>query len=86
MTPTDAQIARAILSCCAERGPGKTICPSEPARLICPEEDAWRALMPEVRRIAADLAAEGRIAVTQKGQPVDPGIARGPIRLGLPQN
>jgi hypothetical protein len=30
---------------------------------------------------AAGLAAEGRLVVTQKGLPVDPATARGPIRL-----
>jgi hypothetical protein len=39
--------------------------------------------MGEVRDVAARLLAEGRIVATQKGQPVDPVSARGPIRLGL---
>jgi hypothetical protein len=60
------------------RGPGKTFCPSEAARQLAPQD--WRALMPEVRRIAGTLP----LRTTQKGAPVDPVKARGPIRLGLP--
>jgi hypothetical protein len=36
--------------------------------------------LPEVRRVAAMLP----LRATQKGAPVDPVTARGPIRLGLP--
>jgi hypothetical protein len=41
--------------------------------------------MPQVRAIAATLAARGRIEVTQRGRVVDAGGARGPIRLRLPR-
>jgi hypothetical protein len=83
--PTDsdpATIAAAILDLAHARGPGKTICPSEAARRLDP--DAWRALMPAVREAAARLQDQGRITVTQRGRPVDPRTAKGPIRLGLP--
>lgn len=83
--PDDAVIAEAILRLCAERGVAKTICPSEVARALAADEAAWRALMPGVRRVAADLAAAGRIAVTQRGLPVDPMSARGAIRLSRQQ-
>ena len=77
------------------RGAGKTICPSEVARALArnaadakdpedPEDDAaWRALMPNVRAVAADLCERGAIAVLQKGRPVDPRSAHGPIRLAI---
>jgi hypothetical protein len=39
--------------------------------------------MEPVREAAAGLADAGRIEVTQKGEPVRIGEARGPIRLGL---
>ena len=58
------------------RGPGKTFCPSEAARQIRTE---WRGLMPDVRRVAAGLP----LRATQKGAPIDPVTAIGPIRLGL---
>jgi hypothetical protein len=41
-------------------------------------------MMPSIRETAAAQAQEGRIAVTQGGRAVDPGAARGPIRLSLP--
>ena len=37
--------------------------------------------MPDVRRVAADLVARSRIAVTQSGAVVDPVTACGAIRL-----
>ena len=71
----------AILALAAERGPGKTFCPSEAARRMA--ED-WRPLMPEIRRVADALAAEGRLRITQGGETVEAETAEGPIRLGLP--
>ncbi|WP_353248622.1 DUF3253 domain-containing protein [Salinisphaera sp. T31B1] len=81
------RIETAILAAVAERGSGKTVCPSEVARaLAAPKEasDAWRDLMPAVRAVAADLCADGRLTVTQRGEPVDARRVRGPIRLGRP--
>jgi hypothetical protein len=74
--PSQAEIAAALMDLAHRRGLGKTFCPSEAARAL--SED-WRPLMPEVRRVAASLP----LKVTQKGQPVDPLSAKGPIRLGL---
>ncbi len=83
--PTDwAQsdpIARAILDLTAQRGAGKTICPSEAARAVDPE--GWRRLMRAVRSTAVGLAREGRIVITRKGKAVDPGDFRGVYRLGI---
>ncbi|MCQ8185374.1 DUF3253 domain-containing protein [Parvularcula maris] len=69
---------RIILQLLAERGEGKSICPSEAARALAPED--WRPLMDEVRAAGRMLAEEGRIEVTQGGEPVDPISARGPVR------
>jgi len=74
VTPTDGDIAETLLALAAERGPGKSFCPSEAARRLSPD---WRALMPELRRVAASLP----LIATQRGVPVDPVTARGPIRL-----
>jgi len=71
-----------ILQLLRQRGPGKTICPSEVARVADPGN--WSPLMPVVRETAARLVAENHLVVTQRGQSVDPRTARGPIRLGLP--
>lgn len=67
---------RAILE---EGRPGTTMCPSDVARKLDP--DAWRALLPAVRRAAFALADRGIAEVTQRGVVVDGRAARGAIRL-----
>ena len=73
----DRAIAAVLMDLAHERGRTKTFCPSEAARRL--DREAWRALMPDVRCVAARLP----LAVTQKGKIVDIETARGPIRLGL---
>ncbi|MEM1397050.1 MAG: DUF3253 domain-containing protein, partial [Pseudomonadota bacterium] len=46
----------AIMTLVTERGPLKTICPSEAARRLDPIE--WRSHMDLIRTAAADLVAE----------------------------
>nr|WP_238841006.1 DUF3253 domain-containing protein [Roseobacter cerasinus] len=46
---------------------------------------AWRALMPDVRAVASDLAHQGQAVITQKGTRVRALTARGPMRIGLPE-
>lgn len=71
-----------ILAQTAARGPAKSICPSEVARALAPED--WQPLMPRIRREAAVLAREGRIDILRKGKPVDPEAEiRGVIRLRI---
>ena len=79
----DDEIAATIVDLCTTRGPHKSVCPSEVARSLATDETAWRALMPDIRRIAARLADQGRIEVTQRGAVMDPRSARGAIRLRL---
>ena len=74
-------LERVIVDLLSRRGEGKTICPSEAARAV--GGHTWRDQMPLAREAAAALAAEGRIVVSQKGEPVDALQARGPIRLRL---
>lgn len=81
LRPVDERLETAILDLLAERGRGKTICPSEAARLVEPED--WRPLMESARRAARRLCAEGTLEVTQRGQVADPSTAKGPIRLRL---
>lgn len=75
---TDDEIADVLMRLARERGAGKTFCPSEAARALSGD---WRSLMPRVREVAARLP----LVSTQKGQAVDPVVAKGPIRLGLAQ-
>jgi len=65
------------------RGPGKSLCPSEVARALAPQD--WRAQMEPVRKAARELARAGRIRVTQKEKELSPDSPwRGPVRLRLP--
>ncbi len=73
----DHVIRAALIDLALQRGRGKSFCPSEAARALAPD---WRPLMPEVRRVAASLP---ELEATQKGRPVDPLTAKGPIRLRL---
>ena len=85
---TDAAIAAKVFELLDQRRPEATICPSEVARALWPRGDAaagWRVAMPDVRRVAAGLAANGKLRVTRGGVPVaDPDHPGGPIRLGRP--
>ncbi|MDO9357508.1 MAG: DUF3253 domain-containing protein [Polaromonas sp.] len=81
MPPTDQQIRDAIAGLLDARQAGTTICPSEVARALAP--DGWRPLMPRVRSVSVDMAGEGALSISQRGQVVTPGEPlRGPIRLG----
>lgn len=75
------RIAALLVAMAQARGPGRSFCPSEAARALAAD---WRPLMPEVRRVASDLQAQGVLAVTQRGRRVDAAQARGPVRLALP--
>jgi len=79
----DERIAQRILDLLAHRRPGATVCPSEVARGLFPDDEAaWRAVMPQVRAVALALAAQRRIRVTRGGREVSaPDVDRGPIRL-----
>ena len=70
----------AILVLLNERGPQKTICPSE---LLPLEFKQDKVMMEHVRRSARLLAAENKIEITQSGKAVDPVSFKGPIRLKL---
>ncbi|MBF9034014.1 DUF3253 domain-containing protein [Rhodobacterales bacterium HKCCE2091] len=72
--PEDAEIAAALMALARQREAKASFCPSEAARALAAD---WRPLMEDVRRVAADLP----LRATQKGRPVDPRTARGPIRL-----
>ncbi len=81
----DAAIMASILRLVAERGPSRSICPSEAAREVAQAEGRadWHLLMGNVRRIAGRLQAEGRVEILRKGRPVAADV-RGVIRLRQP--
>jgi len=77
--PVDVRLERAILTLLERRAPTSTICPSDAARAVDPED--WRGLMPAARQAAAALASRGEVVVTQRGEVVDVTTARGPVRI-----
>lgn len=77
----DAAIEAELLRLADERG-DKTFCPSEAARAL--DARHWRPLMPAIRTIAQRLVTAGQLSCTQRGQPVQPEEAQGPIRLARP--
>jgi hypothetical protein len=79
---TERALENAITELLDARGDGKTICPSEVARRVDPED--WRPLMDPARRVAARLVEAGELEMTLQGQVVDPATARGPVRLRRP--
>lgn len=80
--PTDAgfadRAAATIRALVRKRDPS-SICPSDVARAI--GGDSWRSRMDDVRRVTAELAERDEIVVTQKGEPVQIGDVRGPVRI-----
>jgi len=77
----DQDLEAVILRLLGQRAEGTSICPSDAARAARPS--GWRALMDDVRAAAGRLARRGEVDVTQRGQVVDIGEARGPVRIRL---
>lgn len=81
----NAEIRAQILKLLAQRKLGSSICPSDAPRGLYKE---WREHMPITRLIAAQLAREGLIIITQGANMIDfndlaNGQVVGPIRLRL---
>lgn len=83
VTDVDTDLEAAIEHLLDHRSSGATICPSEAARAVAPDD--WRPLMEPARRAARRLVAAGRLEITQKGRVVDPSTAKGPVRLRRPR-
>ena len=83
----DAELEAAILGLLAERGEGKTICPSEAAKHVggVASRRDWEGLIQPTREAARRLVKAGRIVVMQNGRVVDAGKAKGALRLGYKQ-
>lgn len=79
VSPVDQQLEQTIVELLAGRRTGATICPSEAARTVAPDD--WQKLMEPARRAARRLVADGTVVITQGGQVVDPSTVRGPIRI-----
>ena len=74
-------ISKTILSVATHRGPEKSTCPSEIARLLYP--DNWRDHMKNVVDVAIGLHNEGKVVITQKGIAIDVNHIKGPIRIKI---
>ena len=78
----DRRLERAILALLDGRADAATLCPSEAARAVGGQD--WRPLMDRARQAAGRLRAADLVEITQRGRPVDPATARGPIRIRRP--
>ena len=80
--PTDASLDERLMATVRcllrHRDSGKTICPSEAARVV--GGDTWRGLMGRTRDVAWRLEEAGWLVVTQRGERVG-STAKGAIRL-----
>jgi hypothetical protein len=74
-----ADISAEIMRQTEARGVGSSICPSEVARALAPDD--WRPLMTLVRQAAAALSEAGQVLILRKGKPVPAAEMRGVIRL-----
>jgi hypothetical protein len=65
-----------------QRGPGKTICPSEVAKAITATLDAvnWRAAMPTVHMAVDAMVAEGLVRLSWHGKAM--AVRSGHYRIG----
>jgi len=74
-------IISTILSIATQRGPEKSTCPSEIARMLFPND--WRKHMKNVVNEAIDLHNQGKVVITQKGLPIDVNHIKGPVRIKI---
>ncbi len=76
----EKQLRETILRIAHERGPSKSLCPSDAARKV--GGDNWRDLMEQAHSAARALAKAGEVVITQGDDVLDPdAIWRGPIRI-----
>jgi Protein of unknown function (DUF3253) len=78
--PVTTRLRAAILALARHRGPTASICPSDAARAV--GGDSWRELTAQSRTIAFELARDGDVQITQRGNAIDPyAPSRGAIRI-----
>jgi hypothetical protein len=75
-------IAATIIGLLRQRAPTASVCPSDAARHLAGGDGEWRELMQPVRDVAARLASEGVLTITQGERQLDPqAINEGAVRL-----
>lgn len=82
-TANDDTAAGQIRAALAERGAGKTVCPSEIARRLAGADGDWRSRMSDVHAAVDALFAAGQVALSWKGRAMSG--RQGPYRIRLPQ-
>jgi hypothetical protein len=75
-------IEETIFALLADLAPGKSIDPSQVARLIEPER--WQRVLGQVRSTAVGLARQGKVVILRHNKPADPESFKGVYRLRLP--
>lgn len=77
----NSSIAETIITLATVRGTAKTICPSEVARKLWPDD--WWKHMPEVREAAFALRDNGQVRIMQKGNTIFGNEVKGPLRIQI---
>ena len=75
------RVDAAIRTLLRSRAPGRTICPSDAARVAGGE--TWRSLLPLVRARATLMAEHGEIDILRRGEPVRDVATAGVLRYRL---
>lgn len=82
----ETAIASILTTLAGQTPAAKTFCPSDAARTLAgPAPEAWGRAMIPVRKVAVQLAMEGKLVIYRKGKPVDPLNFKGVYRLGAPR-
>ena len=66
----------------SERGPGKTLCPSEVARAVAGADGDWRGQMPMVHAAVDEMLTDGDIVLSWQGRRL--ATREGAYRIGRP--
>lgn len=81
------KIRKTILEEVQKCEPNRSICPSQVAKALEPDEGLWRRELRKIRQVAQDMAQNGEIDILRKGKPQDPhGEIKGVIRLRARSN
>jgi len=78
---TARRIDAAVQALLRSRQPGRTICPSDIARIV--GATTWRRLLPVVRERAVAMTARGELEILRRGQVVTENPTQGVLRYRL---
>jgi len=78
---TRRRIDAGLMSLLRSREPGRSICPSEIARIVV--GDTWRTLLPLVRERAVTFSEQGQLDILRRGRVVTAKPTQGMLRYRL---